>query len=113
MRAARALRSSAGGAAAAGAARDGGGLEPGWHNGQIQFFNAPLRQVVKLISQGSPGPVVIDDPRVADLPYSGTILREHIGEWAAALPAVYPIRVVPMQDGGVALVSAEPAVGMK
>lgn len=101
------------GAAAAGGARDGGDLEPGWHNGQIQFFNTPLRQVVKLISQGSPGPVVIDDPRVADLPYSGTILRDHIGEWAAALPAIYPIRVVPMQDGGVALVLAEPAAGVK
>jgi transmembrane sensor len=97
----------------AGAARDGGAAEPGWHNGQVQFFNTPLRQVVKLISRDSPDRVVIDDPRVADLQYSGTIFRDHIDEWAAALPTIYPIRVVPMQDGGVALVSAVPWVGMR
>ena len=80
------------------------GAELGWTNGQIQFVDAPLSQVVRTVSPYARGRIMIDDPRVADLTYSGTVFRDRVDEWAMALPAIFPVRTVALSDGGVALV---------
>jgi len=84
-----------------------------WRNGQIQFVNAPLREVVQAINRYALNPVVIDDPRVADLTFSGTVFRDHVDEWAAALSKIFPVRTVALNDGTLALVSSTDRVGMK
>ena len=76
-----------------------------WHNGQIEFINAPLSQVLGMIDRYAPQHLVIEDPRVADLTYSGTVLREHIDEWIASLPRIYAIRTLPLDDGALSLVT--------
>lgn len=83
-------------------ARDSGST---WHNGQIEFVNAPLSQVIGMIDPYAPEHLVIEDPRVADLTYSGTVLREHIDEWIASLPRVYAIRMLPLDDGALSIVT--------
>ena len=80
------------------------GAEQAWTNGQIQFVDAPLSQVVQTVSRYARGRVMIDDPRVADLSYSGTVFRDRVDEWATALPAIFPVRTVALSDGSVALV---------
>ena len=80
------------------------GAELAWASGQIQFVDAPLSRVVRTVSPYARGRILIDDPRVADLTYSGTVFRDRVDEWAMALPAIFPIRTVALSDGGVALV---------
>jgi len=80
------------------------GAELAWTNGQIQFVDTPLSQVVRTVSPYARGRIMIDDPRVADLTYSGTVFRDRVDEWARALPAVFPVRTVALSDGSVALV---------
>lgn len=70
----------------------------------MQFFNAPLGEVIAAINTQTEYRILIDDPRVTDLNFSGTVLRERIDEWVAALPQIYPVRLVPLQDGSVTLV---------
>lgn len=78
---------------------------PGWDNGRADFIDARLSEVLTVIAAYAPTRLVIDDPRVADLTYSGTILKDHIDEWIASLERVYPIRIVPLEDGTATLVS--------
>lgn len=76
-----------------------------WDNDRADFIDVPLSKVLPVINHHASTQLVIDDPRVADLTYSGTVFRSHIDEWVASLPQVYPIRAVPMDDGTVTLVS--------
>ena len=81
------------------------GAELGWANGRIRFVDAPLSEVVRAVSPYAQKRVVIDDPRVADLTYSGTVFRDRVDEWTSALPAIFPVRTVALSDGSVAIVS--------
>jgi transmembrane sensor len=81
------------------------GAELAWTNGQIRFVDAPLSQVVRAVSPYAQKRIVIDDPRIADLTYSGTVFRDRVDEWISALPAIFPVRTVALSDGSVALVS--------
>jgi transmembrane sensor len=81
------------------------GADPAWNNGRIQFVDAPLSLVVRAVSRYARGQVLIDDPRVADLTYSGTVFSDRVDEWTMALPVIFPVRTVALSDGGVALVS--------
>ena len=89
------------------------GAELAWTNGQIQFVDAPLSQVVRTVSPYARGRIMIDDPRVADLTYSGTVFRDRVDEWAMALPAIFPVRTVALSDGSVALVLGTEAATAK
>lgn len=77
----------------------------GWVDGRAEFVNAPLRDVLAVVNQYAPTPVVIDDPRVGDLTFSGTIFRSHVDEWVASLPYVYPIEMVALDNATVTLIS--------
>jgi transmembrane sensor len=70
----------------------------------LQFFNTPLGDVIAAINTQTKHRILIDDPRVTDLNFSGTVLRERIDEWVATLPQIYPLRQVPLEDGSVTLV---------
>lgn len=78
---------------------------PEWRSGRVEFVNAPLRDVLAVVNHYAPTRIVIDDPRVEGLTYSGTVERVHIDEWIASLPQVYAVRAVRLDDGTVTLVS--------
>jgi transmembrane sensor len=84
-----------------------------WTNGRARFVDAPLSQVVRMVGPYARHQVMIDDPRVSDLTFSGTLFRDRVDEWAAALPAIFPVRTVSLSDGGVALVLARDSGGVR
>ncbi len=76
-----------------------------WQDGRADFIDTPLSQVLPLINRYAAMKIVIDDPRVADLTYSGTVFRSHLDEWVASLPRLYPIRTVALENNTITLVS--------
>jgi len=82
-------------------------VAPDWSGDTARFINAPLRDVLPVINRHASARLSIEDPRVADLTYSGTIFRSHVDEWITSLPQVFPVRAVTLQDGSVTLVSRE------
>lgn len=82
-------------------------VAPNWSGDHARFINAPLRDVLPIINRHASTRLSIEDPRVADLTYSGTIFRSHVDEWVTSLPQVFPVRAVTLQDGSVTLVSRE------
>ncbi|MBL8266819.1 FecR family protein [Steroidobacter sp.] len=77
----------------------------GWSDGRVEFVGAPLRDVLAVVNQYAPKQLVIDDPRVGDLTFSGTIFRSHVDEWVDSLPRVYPIEMVALDNATVTLVT--------
>ncbi|MBL8265905.1 FecR family protein [Steroidobacter sp.] len=80
-----------------------------WSRDRARFINAPLSEIVQVINRHASTRLTIEDPRVADLTYTGTIFRSHVDEWISSLPQVFPVRAVPLEDGSVALVSKQAA----
>lgn len=77
----------------------------GWIDGRAEFVGAPLRDVLSVVNQYAPKQLVIDDPRVGDFTFSGTIFRGHVDEWVDSLPRVYPIEMVALDNATVTLVT--------
>lgn len=84
--------------------------ESKWKNGQIEFINASLSEVIAAVNRRSTRALTIEDPRVADLRYTGSILADDLTEWASSLSSIYPVRAVPMGDGSLALILNRSAV---
>lgn len=97
-RAARALRVVAGQLAltdAGGLAlrRADGDAATAWRRGSLRFVDEPLAIVVANLNRYAPQEVVIADPSLGDLRYTGTILQGHETEWLTAIATVFPITV--------------------
>jgi transmembrane sensor len=74
-----------------------------WNQERIALVGARLSDVIAVVNQRSAHRIVIDDPRVADLMFSGTVMQDHIDEWIGALPKIYPIQAIPLDDGSIGL----------
>lgn len=79
---------------------------PEWHHGQMAWKGGRLSDVIEAINRDAATPIRLGDPRVADLRYSGTILRGHVDEWVAALSSIYPVQVTKLDDGSIVLTLA-------
>lgn len=64
-----------------------------WRSGSLQFVDEKLGLVVANLNRYTRHDVVITDPSLADLRYTGTVLEGHEGEWLAAIEKVFPITV--------------------
>lgn len=84
---------------------------PQWVDDRVVFIDARLSDVLSVVNPYAPRKVVIYDPRVGDLTFTGTIIRSYVGEWIASLPYVYPVRPVPLEDGTLTLVSRDRPAG--
>lgn len=76
-----------------------------WTHGQLQFVNEPLSTVVESLNRYADREIVIGDPRVGELAYTGTVLPERADEWIAHLAEVFPVRTVPLKNGSVVLLA--------
>jgi transmembrane sensor len=78
-----------------------------WREGRLQYFNAPLEDVVKDVSRYSAQPIVVEDPRVGKLSFTGTVFVNSIGDWLGAIQSTFPVRAVVTKGNSVLLVRAD------
>ncbi len=64
-----------------------------WRDGRLEFVDESLGAVIGTINRYSPREVVITDRGLNDLRFTGTVSRDRIDEWLAALPDVFPVDV--------------------
>jgi transmembrane sensor len=70
-----------------------------WRTGTLRFQNEPLSEVIATINRYAAKNIVIEDPRVAALAFTGTARTDHIASWLTALPHVFDIAIVELADG--------------
>ncbi len=65
-----------------------------WQRGRLSFDDEPLRYAVEAVNRYSRQPIVITDPRIADVRVSGTFVVDHVNGWVASLRTGLGIRSV-------------------
>jgi len=75
----------------------------GWQDGALSYFDEPLRSVIARINRNSTRELVLTDPALGELRFTGTVLENQIPEWALGLERVFPVRVVARKDGRIEL----------
>ena len=76
-----------------------------WTQGRLEYRGEPLRTVIEDVNRYAERPVVLRNPAVGDLAYTGTVQLDATGDWARGLPSAFPLDVT-RGEGGVIVLSA-------
>lgn len=64
-----------------------------WRKGQQRFEQEPLRLVVASLNRYSARRIVIADPALEDLQFTGIVNNDGVGDWLQAVQVIFPVRV--------------------
>lgn len=74
-----------------------------WRNGSMAFVDEDLALVVANLNRYAAHPVVLVDPALGQLRYTGTVVQGREDDWVSAIEAVFPVRAVRDDQGRVLL----------
>jgi transmembrane sensor len=75
-----------------------------WTQGRLEYRGEPLSAVIDDVNRYAEHPIVLRDPSVGQLAYTGTVRLDATGDWAQGLPAAFPLDVA-QGEGGVIVLS--------
>jgi transmembrane sensor len=81
-----------------------------WRYGELAYDETPLETVIADVNRYSTVHVVMRDPEVERLRFTGTVFVVSIRDWLKALEAEYPVTARDLGDGVIALQAAPSAV---
>jgi transmembrane sensor len=64
-----------------------------WREGRLRFAREPLRSVIASVLAASGQQIVLTDPALGDLRFTGTVFSSRVADWAQGLPSIYPVTV--------------------
>lgn len=70
-----------------------------WRTGTLHFHNEPLSEVVAKVNRYSEKQILIEDPRVAALSFTGTARTDRIDGWLLGLPHIFPVTIQEPSEG--------------
>lgn len=74
-----------------------------WRNGELAYVREPLRSVIEDLNRYSRRKIVIDDPDIGALPFTGTVFATSLDDWLAGVERAYPISVKHADNGDIVL----------
>jgi transmembrane sensor len=74
-----------------------------WRNGDLAYLYEPLGSVVEDLNRYSRRKIVIADPEVAEIAFTGTVFTASLEGWLAAVKQAYPVDVKESATGEVIL----------
>jgi len=77
--------------------------ELAWRDGELAYVHEPLAAVVEDLSRYSTRKILIEDPAIAALPFTGTAFASSLDDWLAGVEQAYPITVRRTADGDIVL----------
>jgi len=78
-----------------------------WHSGELWYDRVPLANVIADINRYSSTRIVISDPGLEQMAYSGTVFMASIRDWLTAFEAVYPVSDSESSTGTIQLFAAQ------
>jgi transmembrane sensor len=79
-----------------------------WRQGVLQFVAEPLQEVVEEVDLYSARPIVLGDPELGKLQFTGTVSQAHLDDWLQALKALFPVQVIDRGADGILIRAATP-----
>lgn len=82
-----------------------------WRFGRLEFVDEPLRLVVSGVNRYSGREILIDDPAIGELRFTGTVFENEVPSWLKAVETVFGLRVVELDKRRVLISRAKPMQG--
>ncbi len=79
-----------------------------WRDGELAYDDAPLETVIADINRYSTLSVVLRDPAIRRLRFTGTVFIASVDDWLKALEVKYPVHARASADGEVTLETQAP-----
>jgi transmembrane sensor len=76
-----------------------------WRDGELAYDDAPLDAVIADINRYSTANVILKDPTLSKLRFTGTVFVASVNDWVKALEAKYPVQSSVSPDGDITLQS--------
>jgi transmembrane sensor len=75
-----------------------------WRSGELAYVWEPLGAVIEDLNRYSKHQVIIKDPAIATLRFTGTVFTASITDWVKAIEQAYPVRADTTPNGDIVLV---------
>ena len=75
-----------------------------WRSGELAYVWEPLGAVIEDLNRYSEHKVIIKDPAIAELRFTGTVFTASLADWVKAVEQVYPVRADSSPNGDIVLV---------
>jgi len=75
-----------------------------WRSGELAYVWEPLGAVVEDLNRYSEHKVIIKDPAIAELRFTGTVFTAALADWVKAIEQAYPVRADSTANGDIMLV---------
>jgi transmembrane sensor len=79
-----------------------------WRTGRLEYIDEPLAAVVSDVNRYGSRQIVIWEPGIGRLTYTGTVFTGMLNEWLQALPSEFPVRVITHGNSVTIVSSSEP-----
>ena len=80
-----------------------------WREGRLQFVDEPLRLVIASVNRYYERELLISDPAVEELRFTGTVFEKGIDSWLQGVAAVFPVRIIEVDKRRVMIAPATPS----
>jgi transmembrane sensor len=74
-----------------------------WRSGELAYVWEPLGAVVEDLNRYSEHKILIKEPAIAALHFTGTVFTASIGDWVKAVEQAYPVRADSTANGDIVL----------
>lgn len=61
-----------------------------WRDGRLEYRSEPLRNVIPDVNRYSRRPIILGDPAVGELLFTGTVFERDVEEWITGLEKIFP-----------------------
>ena len=76
-----------------------------WRSGELAYVWEPLGAVIEDLNRYSQHKVIIKDPAIAGLRFTGTVFTASLADWVKAIEQSYPVRADSAANGDIVLVA--------
>jgi transmembrane sensor len=74
-----------------------------WRNGELAYVHESLGSVIEDLNRYSARKIIIQDPEIAALPFTGTAFASSVDDWLEAVKQAYPVGVGESETGDIVL----------
>ncbi len=75
-----------------------------WRGGELAYVWEPLGAVIEDLNRYSEHKIIVKDPEIAELRFTGTVFTASLADWVKAVEQVYPVRADSSANGDIVLV---------
>ncbi len=74
-----------------------------WRQGRLEYMGEPLKFVIPDVARYTDRQIVITDPAVEEMLYTGSVMEDEVDDWLTSLGNIFPIDIARINENRVVL----------